>query len=179
MRAALEAAGIRYAVGGSWASTAFGEPRFTNDVDILADLSAAHLDEFLQRLPAAFYVDPTKARDSIRLGRPFNVIHIPLAFKFDLFPARAFPLGLDELDRAVPLPGSGLSELPVPFVTPEDILLAKLHWYRAGGEVSESEVARHRRDRAKSGRDSRSELLGTRRGETPDRGPTKRALGGR
>src|SRR5690242_219873 len=27
LRAALEAAGVRYAVGGSWASTAFGEPR--------------------------------------------------------------------------------------------------------------------------------------------------------
>ena len=33
--------------------------------------------------------------------------------------------------------GTGLSELPTPFVTPEDILLAKLHWFRAGGEVSE------------------------------------------
>jgi hypothetical protein len=39
LRGALEAAGIRYAIGGSWASTAFGEPRFTNDVDILADFT--------------------------------------------------------------------------------------------------------------------------------------------
>jgi hypothetical protein len=39
LRAALEQGGIRYAIGGSWASTAFGEPRFTNDVDILADLT--------------------------------------------------------------------------------------------------------------------------------------------
>jgi hypothetical protein len=29
LRAALERAGIRYAIGGSWASTAFGEPPFT------------------------------------------------------------------------------------------------------------------------------------------------------
>jgi hypothetical protein len=36
VRAALEGAGIRYAIGGSWASTAFGEPRLTNDIDILA-----------------------------------------------------------------------------------------------------------------------------------------------
>ncbi len=39
LRDALERTGIRYAVGGSWASTAFGEPRFTNDVDILAELT--------------------------------------------------------------------------------------------------------------------------------------------
>ncbi len=62
---------------------------------------------------------------------------MPVAFKFDLFPARAFPLGMDELDRAVFLVGSGLSESATPFVTPEDILLAKLRWYQAGGEVSE------------------------------------------
>jgi hypothetical protein len=31
LRSALEGAGIRYAIGGSWASAAFGEPRFTND----------------------------------------------------------------------------------------------------------------------------------------------------
>jgi hypothetical protein len=47
------------------------------------------------------------------------------------------PLGFEELDLAVFLAESGLSEAPTPFVTPEDILLAKLHWFRAGGEVSE------------------------------------------
>jgi hypothetical protein len=39
LRSALEGAGVRYAVGGSWASTAFGEPRFTNDVDVVADFA--------------------------------------------------------------------------------------------------------------------------------------------
>ena len=137
LRSALEAAGVRYAVGGSWASTAFGEPRLTNDVDILADFSPASLDQFLDNLPSTYYADPAEARTAIDRGMPFNVIHMPMAFKFDFFPARAFPLGMEELDRAIVLAGSGLSELPTPFVTPEDILLAKLHWFQAGGEVSE------------------------------------------
>lgn len=46
LRSALESAGVRYAVGGSWASTAFGEPRFTNDADILADFTAESLSHF-------------------------------------------------------------------------------------------------------------------------------------
>jgi hypothetical protein len=54
-----------------------------------------------------------------------------------LFPARAFPLGTEELDRAITLTGTGLSNEPTRFVTPEDILLAKLFWFRSGGEVSE------------------------------------------
>lgn len=31
----------------------------------------------------------------------------------------------------------GISQTPTPFVTPEDILLAKLYWFKLGGKVSE------------------------------------------
>ncbi len=120
-----------------WASAAYGEPRFTNGVDILVDLGLPSLERFLGLLPAAFYFDSGDARTALVLGRPFNLIYMPTALKFDLFPASAFPLGMDELERAVVLPNNGLSEAPVPFVSAEDILLAKLHWYRQGGEISE------------------------------------------
>ncbi len=137
LRAAFEQAGIRYAVGGSWASTAFGEPRFTNDVDILAEFTAENLQGFLQFLPGTFYVDAEDALQAIRGGRPFNAIHIPTVLKFDFFPADSFPLGAEELDRALVLHDTGLSKGPARFVTPEDILLAKLHWFRLGHEASE------------------------------------------
>lgn len=55
LRNALEAAGLRYAVGGSWASAAYGEARFTNDIDLLVDLHAVGLERFLAQLPPAFY----------------------------------------------------------------------------------------------------------------------------
>jgi len=137
LRSALNRAGIRYAIGGSWASTAFGEPRFTNDVDILAGLTTDNLDRFLQDLPSTFYVDPDEASRAVRAGRPFNIIHMPTVLKFDLFPASAFPIGAEELDRAILLDATVLSKEPSWFVTPEDILLAKLHWYRLGGQASE------------------------------------------
>jgi hypothetical protein len=137
LRIALERAGIRFAIGGSWASTAFGEARFTNDVDILIDFTNENLQRFIALLPDTFYLNPEDALIAIGRGRPFNVIHMPTSFKFDLFPAAAFPLGMQELDRAISLSASGLSQAPVPFVTPEDILLAKLYWFRLGGEISE------------------------------------------
>src|SRR3954452_19276666 len=77
LQAALERAGVRYAVGGSWASTAFGEPRLTNDVDILAEFTEENLPRFLSFLPTTFYVDPEDASNAFRRGRPFNVIHMP------------------------------------------------------------------------------------------------------
>jgi hypothetical protein len=137
LREALESAGVRFAIGGSWASTAYGDPRFTNDVDILVEFSSETLDGFLHCLSKDFYVDPEQARRSLKLGRPFNVIYMPQAFKFDLFPASAFALGSQELDRAIFLPHNGLAAAPTPFVSPEDIVLAKLHWFRSGGEGSE------------------------------------------
>lgn len=137
VRSSLERAGIRFAIGGSWASTALGEPRLTNDIDIVAELTPGNLQMFIANLPDSFYVDPEEAVRAIRLGRPFNVIHMPTAFKFDLFPAAAFALGIEELDRAIHLAGTALSKAPAPFVTPEDILLAKLYWFRSRGEVPE------------------------------------------
>ncbi len=130
IRAALASAGVRFAVGGSWASTAFGEPRFTNNVDILADFTAESARKFLRGLPDTFYADLDEALRSIRSGRPLNVICMPLAFCFDFFSVSVSPLGSQELSRALFLVETKLSASPTPFVTPEDILLAKLHWHR-------------------------------------------------
>ena len=137
VRQALERAGVRYAIGGSWASTTFGEPRFTNDIDILADFNEANLPVFLRGLPNTFYFDADEALAALKRGRSFNVIYMPAAFKFDFFPAAAFALGRQELERAVYLSDTGLTKAPAPFVTPEDIILAKLFWYRLGGNESE------------------------------------------
>jgi hypothetical protein len=65
------------------------------------------------------------------------VIYTLTAFQFGFFPATAFPIGAEELDRAVLLAETELSGVPTPFVTPEDILLAKLHWFQAGSGISE------------------------------------------
>jgi hypothetical protein len=137
VRFALEQAHIRYAVGGSWASTIFGEPRFTNDIDVVGEFTVGNVPIFLSRLPQSFYSDADESVSAIRRGRSFNIIYIPTAFKFDFFPAAAFALGTQELDRAIYVPDTGLTNAPVPFVTPEDILLAKLFWFRSGGDISE------------------------------------------
>ena len=54
---AFERLGVRYSIGGSMASTFAGEPRSTLDVDLVADLSEAQIDQFLQLLGDEFYVD--------------------------------------------------------------------------------------------------------------------------
>jgi hypothetical protein len=77
----LEKLDISYAVVGSYASSAWGEPRMTRDIDVIIELSgnevAALCDAFP---PAEFYVSPVAARDAVQRGSQLNVIQIESAY---------------------------------------------------------------------------------------------------
>jgi hypothetical protein len=136
--AALDDLGICYLIGGSVASSVHGEPRASRDVDIVADLSRADLPRLAAKLQPEFYADPDMMLDCVRRGRAFNVIHIATACKFDVFPLADDPYSAEQLARRVSLVTSALgAPLTLPLSSAEDTLLAKLVWFRAGGEVSE------------------------------------------
>lgn len=133
--AALNRVGIRYAIGGSLASSARSIWRTTLDVDIIAAIAPAQAEVFVQALGKNWYADVDELRNSIAAGRSFNVIHIGNALKVDIFPARE-AFHRTQLDRATVLP-LGDERIPCVVTTAEDILLAKLRWFRDGGEVSD------------------------------------------
>ena len=136
VRRALDQASVTYAIAGSWASSIHGEPRHTNDIDFVTNLDAPRLRPFLIALGPGFYFDEDTAFDALNNGRSFNVIHQTLGYKFDFFPL-AGSHGDSELQRrqAVSLPTLDADLVPV--ISAEDTILAKLRWYRAGGEVSD------------------------------------------
>ena len=137
--AILDRLEIRYLVGGSVASGSYGLPRQTNDIDIVADFGTADMEEFYRLLSKEFYVDCQTATEAIRLGRPFNAIHLKGAFKFDFFPAAAEGFSQSELRRkrsvvsAIP----GLTDIEFAISSPEDTILAKLVWFQKGGGTSD------------------------------------------
>jgi hypothetical protein len=137
LASALERLGVPYFIGGSIASAARGVPRATVDVDLLARILPTQADKLSGILGPDWYADPWAIREAIAAGRHFNVIHNPSGQKFDLFPCVS-EFHAEQLARAKPmdlrLPG-GTVRCPV--ATAEDILLAKLQWYRLGGETSE------------------------------------------
>ena len=132
--AALNHAGIRYAIGGSLASSARSIWRTTADVDIVAAIVPTQAVALVQALGKDWYADVDEVRRSLAVGRAFNVIHMKNVQKVDIFPARE-AFHRTQLERATVLP---LAEdhIPCPVTTAEDILLAKLRWYADGGEVS-------------------------------------------
>jgi hypothetical protein len=136
--AALDALGVRHYVGGSLASSAHGVPRASIDADVVADLGPEHVAPLVRRLEAAYYVDENRARAAVEARRSFNLIHLETMFKVDVFASKRRPYDREAVQRARPEALDDSSDSPR-FMTAsrEDIVLAKLEWFRAGGEVSE------------------------------------------
>ena len=139
--ATLERLGIPYLVGGSLASSCRGLARFTMDIDIVAQVGPGQAGRLSAALGPDWYADAAQIRDSISAGRAFNLIHIPTSFKVDVFPATG-EFELSQLGRATKETLDFLGESGLyPVATAEDILLAKLQWYRDGGETSDRQWA--------------------------------------
>ncbi|HEY1240039.1 MAG TPA: hypothetical protein VGF16_05755 [Bryobacteraceae bacterium] len=135
----LDQLGIPYCIVGSVASSVYGTPRTTMDVDLVADLRATQLGSFAAALHPDFYADLEMMTDALRRGRSFNVIHLASAYKFDIFPLAEDEYSQESFGRRRVAKTQGLGDEAVECVlaTVEDTVLNKLRWYRLGGETSE------------------------------------------
>jgi len=133
----FEKLGVAYLIGGSLASTLYGMIRTTQDSDIVAEMRLEHLQAFVAELQDEFYIDDEMIADSIRRNSSFNIIHRETMFKVDVFIPPPRPFLESQLTRAQKQVFTFETEVGARFASPEDIILAKLEWYRMGGEVSE------------------------------------------
>ncbi|MSQ24195.1 MAG: hypothetical protein EXR58_06555 [Chloroflexi bacterium] len=135
---ALERLRARHHIGGSLASSAHGVPRATADVDLMADLRPEHVDALVAELQSAYYIDREQVVEAIRERRSFNLIHLNTMVKVDVFIPEASSFDEQELSRARPLTLDSAPDARSFYVkAPEDLVLRKLIWYRAGNQVSE------------------------------------------
>jgi hypothetical protein len=78
-------------------------------------------------------------REDLSAQRPFNVIYTASGYKFDIFSAAGDSYFETQIkrskDQEVALAGGAGVRCPV--ATAEDTILAKLVWYRLGGEQSD------------------------------------------
>ena len=134
---ALDALGVPYAIGGSLASAVHGVMRATMDADLVADLRLKHVEPLAQALRDIFYADAAMMRDAIRRHSSFNVIHLETMFKVDVFVAKPRSFDRSQLARRQLHLLSEEPERRAYVTSAEDIVLAKLEWYRMGGEISD------------------------------------------
>lgn len=134
---AFEQLGIQYFVGGSLASSVFGLVRATMDADLIADIHPEQIALLVNVLKNEFYIDAEMILDAVLHSSSFNLIHLESMFKVDVFVLKQQPFDLAQMKRRVPLIIEETNPSPVYFSTAEDMILAKLTWFRSSGEVSE------------------------------------------
>lgn len=133
----LDSLRIPYVIGGSVASMAHGMIRSTLDVDIVADIEAEHVEPLLASLSSVFYVDESSIWRAIERRDSFNLIHLETMVKVDVFLPRVRPFDRQQLARRIAVRISPNAAETFWILTAEDTILAKLDWFRMGGEVSE------------------------------------------
>jgi len=122
---ALDEAEIPYMVAGSVGSSFHGQPRATNDVDIVIAPAEAQLHNFVQSLGKDYYVSPDAVRGAFERKSAFNVIDNRTGSKADFVIRKERAFSREEFQRRRNVKVMGLD---IWIVSPEDAILSKLEW---------------------------------------------------
>jgi hypothetical protein len=133
--------GVRHFVGGSISTSAHGVARASLDGDVVAELGPAHVAPFAAALRETYYVPEERIRDAVTRRASFNLIHLETMLKVDVFVSRNRPFDRRAFERSRPASIEGTGGATLPVSSAEDVVVAKLEWYRRGGEVSERQWA--------------------------------------
>ena len=135
----LERLGVPYFIGGSLASSQHGVPRATLDADIVARMTGAHVRPLLSALGEAWYADEDAIQEAIAKTSSFNLIHMDTAQKVDVFVAKNRAFDQHQFAACLRLslgPSDADGHSPF-FASAEHTVVAKLEWFRIGGEISD------------------------------------------
>jgi hypothetical protein len=127
----LDGAGIDFMIAGSFASTAHGLPRTTQDIDIVIDPRQASLNSLLAAMATdAYYVDRDTALDALQRRSMFNVVDMASGWKIDFILRKNRAFSREEFRRRAPIDMLGV---PLFVASAEDTIVAKLEWSRDSG----------------------------------------------
>jgi hypothetical protein len=122
--AVLQRHGVRYHLTGGITSIAYGEPRMTQDVDVVVENAplARALDSFITAAEeAGFLLDAESVRRGVADGSMFQLFDMAEALKIDLYPRELLP---GELGRSMML--EVFEGMPLPVASRPDAAASKL-----------------------------------------------------
>ncbi|MBN1587417.1 MAG: hypothetical protein JW937_08365 [Candidatus Omnitrophica bacterium] len=124
---------LPYMITGSVAAMLYGEPRFTNDLDLVLELKKADVDKLIQGFPAdAFYLPPEEVliiEQKRRIRGHFNIIHHDSMYKADVYLAGEDPLHRWAMAKRRQSDFAGGDVWLAP---PEYVIVRKLQFFKEG-----------------------------------------------
>lgn len=128
--AILDKLEIPYFITGGFAVSIWGRPRATFDIDIVIKLiepEVPKLTKMLRSISEFGYVDEDTAKEAIRTNGEFNFIDPGIGVKVDFWVAKDDKVMNEEYRR---IKKKEINERQVNFISPEDLILSKLRWYK-------------------------------------------------
>jgi hypothetical protein len=123
---------IGYFITGAVASIAYGEPRLTNDIDIVADISEGEIPRLKACFPESdYYFDEESAKKAVRRRFQFNIIHPGSGLKVDVMVSKKDDFDTSRFQRVRRI--KALEDRDANFASPEDVILKKMEYYAEGG----------------------------------------------
>jgi hypothetical protein len=130
MASALQAADVPYMLTGSLASSLYGLPRATNDIDIVIAPGRQQLFLLVEILEKAdLYVSREEVTTALETRGQFNVIDFSSGWKVDMIVCKNREFSMTEFQRRRE---SEVAGVPLVVASPEDVIIAKLEWARLG-----------------------------------------------
>jgi len=128
----LERESTPYRIVGSMASIIYGEPRFTNDVDVLVDLPREKVGALCREFPPPdYYLSAEAAREAIAKRHQFNILHIPSGLKVDMILPTDTEFSRLDISHGQRINSEGFYNAL--FASPENVILKKLFYFQEGG----------------------------------------------
>jgi hypothetical protein len=134
---ALDEADIPYMLSGSVGSSFHGQPRATNDFDVIVAPTREQLTSFVASFDDNYYVSAEAAQQALKDGSMFNIIDQATGGKADFIVKKKRDFSHEEFQRRKRVK---LFDIDVCIVSPEDAILSKLEWSK------EQNIGIHLRD---------------------------------
>lgn len=124
---------FKYFITGSVASIVYGDPRLTNDIDLVIFLIKNDIDKFIRAFPSDnFYCPPyevIKSELEQQPGGHFNLIHHESGFKADIYIAATDQLQIWAMNNAKQIE---FEDSTIYIAPPEYIIINKLEFFKEG-----------------------------------------------
>ncbi len=134
---ALDQLGIPYMLTGAIASSYYGKPRLTHDIDLVVKIKKESVNKIVYQFKDDFYVSTEGILNALEHNTMFNLINEKTGIKID-----CWIIGQDEYDKMAFARRRSVKifDIDMYISAPEDVILSKLKWYK------ESQSEKHLED---------------------------------